>query len=418
MFKVATKGNSVEVLINDDINDLIKLELEIKVFDKDGKVVERRKVKAKSWLLNFARYLHALLAYTSDSIVDTDGVTKTVSGGHGQFYYSVTKQIHKCEWRFLHINGAEGDTSKGIVVGSGTTPVSPTDYNLESPIPHGTETGQLYYYAVGFVEPYTDESGIHFEAYRVLSNQTADPITVNEIGIIAYHKLYAYDGDGGVLVDQEAHFLIVRDVISLVEIPAGGGMEVRYKFTFAESTKWLVEALYSMFTQTFRTFRDTNGTSQSVCISYTRSYYEYGRRTGPIFASNAMGGDGDSAKGIVVGGSDVAFDPTQYSLQSPITHGMGAGQLDYQAQEDLGLEELADKYRIGFKRLFANGSGGDVTIKEIGLYAHHQAYFADSAGVHIDVTLYYMLFRKVLSTPVTIPYTATFTVKWYLAIPK
>jgi len=74
--------------------------------------------------------------------------------------------------------------------------------------------------------------------------------------------------------------------------------------------------------------------------------------------------------GIQVGSNATAVALTDYKLNTQITHGTGAGALLYSAQGELisagsGAAGTSRSFRIN--RYFVNGSGGAVTIREVGL---------------------------------------------------
>jgi len=113
----------------------------------------------------------------------------------------------------MQLNSPEGNTDYGIVVGTSDTPVSLYDYYINK-IPHGTSSGQLYYYATEVKDVVVNGNIIELEVARKLSNQTDDDILVNEFGVIA--KVSGY-------------FLIAREV-SPTTVPSGGLLEVSFKF--------------------------------------------------------------------------------------------------------------------------------------------------------------------------------------------
>lgn len=73
----------------------------------------------------------------------------------------------------------------GIVVGTGTTPVSNSNYNLESIIEHGTSAGRLIYGTLTNspfnVDTVNDTLEYHLD--RTFTNNSIDPITITEVGI-------------------------------------------------------------------------------------------------------------------------------------------------------------------------------------------------------------------------------------------
>jgi hypothetical protein len=107
---------------------------------------------------------------------------------------------------------------------------------------------------------------------------------------------------------------------------------------------------------------------------------------------------GDDNYGILVGSSDIAFDVAQYNLGSKIPNGSGTGQIGYQ-----GVTIYQDQpNQRTWQRAFVNTSGGDITVKEIGLVA--------------KVGYYALLARDVLSTPVTVPNYGTLVVRYTFKI--
>ena len=97
--------------------------------------------------------------------------------------------------------GPEGNTGEHIVVGTGTTSPTRTDYKLESKIPHGTGTGQLIYKAGE-----TIIGDDYIELRRTFENQSGNDITINEVGILVH--CVAADG-----VDKRV--LIARSLFTL-----------------------------------------------------------------------------------------------------------------------------------------------------------------------------------------------------------
>lgn len=109
--------------------------------------------------------------------------------------------------------------------------------------------------------------------------------------------------------------------------------------------------------------------------------------------------------GIVVGTSDTAFNIEQYALGAMIVHGTGAGQLVYQAS---GFDSKAYASKIWTttsKRIFNNNSGGDITIKEVGLLPQSQY-----------VTRDFLVERSVLAPAVTVPNGAQLTVTYKISM--
>ena len=109
-------------------------------------------------------------------------------------------------------------------------------------------------------------------------------------------------------------------------------------------------------------------------------------------------------RGVVVGSSGAGFDMGQYNLQSPISHGVAAGNLQYAAQMYPSVVVAEDQSAISLvlAREFGNVSGSDVTIAEVGLIGYPPKTTApayNTYSAHTDV----LLTRDVLDTPVVVP---------------
>jgi len=109
---------------------------------------------------------------------------------------------------------------------------------------------------------------------------------------------------------------------------------------------------------------------------------------------------GDITQGLVVGSGDTAVDIEDYSLETIIANGTSAGQLQYSAVTFGAPTETSTVAKFIVTRTFTNGSGGDVTIKEIGLIGRGNY---DS-----------LLIRDVLTSPETIAHTEKITFNYTL----
>lgn len=115
--------------------------------------------------------------------------------------------------------------------------------------------------------------------------------------------------------------------------------------------------------------------------------------------------EGNTNYGIRVGTGTNAVTISDYALQTAIAHGNAAGQLYHEAVT-FGIPTTSGKTRyFEFWRSFANNSGGDITVNEIGLYIYptSQSY-------------YYMYLRDVLSSGVTLNNGQALTVKYRITV--
>jgi len=141
---------------------------------------------------------------------------------------------------------------------------------------------------------------------------------------------------------------------------------------------------------------DTGGTTRTTGAKYCVTYdnWAFGDNTITLCVGcgwTPTAPEADDTYGIIVGTSDQAVSASDYNLISKIAHGDSAGQLYHYATTMLEPTVDGNTVRQRFERTFKNNSGGDITVKEIGLV------------VKIPVDNYLvMIIRDVLSTPVTV----------------
>ena len=113
-------------------------------------------------------------------------------------------------------------------------------------------------------------------------------------------------------------------------------------------------------------------------------------------------GAGVVTNGVVVGTGTVAPTIDDYALGAIIAHGTGAGQLQYSAMTFGAPASDATTSQFTLTRDFANGSGGAITVNEIGLFS--RAY--DGANQ------YFMTIRDVIAGGISVPNGQTLTVNY------
>jgi len=196
------------------------------VRDKDGKVVKRKRMAAKSWVGNIVGLLRALLAgltigtsgtvygvygCTPADLVDTSNVARGLctTGPSGTYLGGVA---------------GSGDDSFGIVVGSNDTPVAMTQFNVLGKISHGSGSGQLLYGATS-ITTLTKDSVWYFKVTRTFVNQSGGDVVVREVALIFRF-----------FVTQTAlgTFMLARDVIpGGITVPNGGTLTVEYTISYS-----------------------------------------------------------------------------------------------------------------------------------------------------------------------------------------
>jgi hypothetical protein len=187
----------------------MKLEahIDVEIKDKDGIIISRVNKIANSLVIYFIDKMYQFNAFTSGSIKDTGNTVRTVYG----------YQASGNNYALISAVAGSGDATIGIVVGTGTTAVTMTDYVLQTKINHGSGSGQLSYNAQSFTAPSTVGSTRSYTIQRTWNNLSGADITINEVGI------YISDKSSGV----DYRFLLDR-TLSTFTIPNSGGGTVTY----------------------------------------------------------------------------------------------------------------------------------------------------------------------------------------------
>ena len=201
----------------------LSLKYKIVIKNKDGEIIKEYEKDARSFVKNFLTALYSSLINGTVSLVDVNGNTISNTGIIG--VWSNWCNAGKASWcdggtmklggaGYLELNAPEGNDSYGIVVGTGTTPVSPDDYKLEQKIPHGSGDNQLYYYPCDVLDLEVEGNKVIQKIQRRFENQGSVDLDINEIGLQALVKNSS---------DNIYYVLIVRDVLSEpISIPSGG----------------------------------------------------------------------------------------------------------------------------------------------------------------------------------------------------
>lgn len=195
----------------------IRAYLEVKVFEKVRRgyrrVLFRHRQPVRSFVLNWTKVIYGLM-YDKAS---TEAVQIVNTSGESVYY----PDLYAEGYPILKVTAGEGVTTFGILFGSGTTSPTLDDYKLESLIPHGTGSGQLYYHATQLsYEKDTDRSRVII--WRTADNNSGGDITISEIGLVFQWYPYPYD-----------YALILRDVLDTAVVVANTqSVDGRYVLEF------------------------------------------------------------------------------------------------------------------------------------------------------------------------------------------
>ena len=142
--------------------------------DSRGRVIDRGRKRAESFVQGFIGLLCNKMAQTSITIKDTGGTDRSTPASN------VT----------LAVNAGVGVITFGVVVGTGTNAVAITDYALQTLIAHGTGAGQLSYGAVSVTDWVQAGADCYFTVARTVTNNSGGSITVEEVGLYTKYGSY------------------------------------------------------------------------------------------------------------------------------------------------------------------------------------------------------------------------------------
>jgi hypothetical protein len=211
-----------------------KVFIDLNVFNSDGEHVLEYKKLSKTWVRNAYNVLAMQTMGLPSNINGTtfEAGKLTCKSVSGSLYYSTKPSwIGNGGWGSNDVGGygstsGAGNTTMGIVVGTGNSAESFEDYKLGTLIAHGTGAGQLSYQAMGGATPTYNAGTKVFTAVhmRYIDNNSGNTITVKETGFI-YGLAY---GD----YPYRNYFLMSRDLLaSPVDVATGQRLAVTYTFS-------------------------------------------------------------------------------------------------------------------------------------------------------------------------------------------
>jgi hypothetical protein len=196
---------------------LPKLWIEYEVKDKDGKLLDKGKIKSQSWVGNIIALISCLFniwgtgvsSYVSTAsrsdLIDTSNTARPLRIAVSSATIAMGG------------NAPAGETTAGIVVGSSNTPVAIDQYSLQALIAHGTGAGQLQYGATT-VDPIVKTATTWtLRIIRTFTNGSGATVTVYELGL--YLKV-CFDGQT---------IMLARDVPATpITVPDASTLTLRY----------------------------------------------------------------------------------------------------------------------------------------------------------------------------------------------
>ena len=188
---------------------MIKSYFQCFVYDEDYSYLRQsRKHRSRSFVQGFLKYHYNILnaASASISITEITGVNESVQS----FAYVRAMNCTspgRGGWSMAFSNASTygSSTTTGIVVGTGTTAVAPTDFALATQILDGTSSGTLEHFPSSGTNFNTSGSTASFDLERLFRNSSGGSITINEAGVYC-------------VIDENSsvtgHICLIRDIVS------------------------------------------------------------------------------------------------------------------------------------------------------------------------------------------------------------
>ena len=180
-------------------------------YDNNQSYLRRcNKRHSRSFVQGFLKLHYAWTTVGNISVTDVEGAGQTASGsagglvmhatspGRGASPIAYTPGFDRSDADWLSVDA-------GIVVGTGTTAVAPTDYQLATRIADGTSSGKLEYFPCGGTNPTTSGTAGSFTLERLFRNSSSGTITINEVGVYSIERS---SGNVGFPV------CMIRDIVS------------------------------------------------------------------------------------------------------------------------------------------------------------------------------------------------------------
>lgn len=245
----------------------------------------------------------------------------------------------------------------GILVGTDTTSVDVNQYTLAGLIAHGNSAGQLYRNANQYIGLVTEGNDFKLSFSRLFSNNSGGTITIRECALATFSV--------GLTGQLSETVMCARDILNYQGIPINisltDSQTVQFIYnlylSFLDgclsnmSKRWAAQGKNSI---TGLTVKDTDGDSVALGAGSTPCYW------GAPLNENTWG--------FQVGTGDTAPTMDDYQMATKIVHGTGAGQMIHGALDVTQAPTISGQvayFTIG--RTFTNSSGGDITVKEMGV---------------------------------------------------
>lgn len=135
--------------------------------------------------------------------------------------------------------------------------------------------------------------------------------------------------------------------------------------------KQFLDRIYMYNAQLNTTITDITNAARTVqIVNYTSMFVINNPGLDSAFVYNSLSAPAAADYGIVVGTDNTAVSPTNYKLGTIIPHGTSSGQFEYYGcwVSNFTITSGSQQATFDIERICRNGSGGNITVNEIGLY--------------------------------------------------
>lgn len=361
----------------EEISHEPKITVEVIVFDPDGKPVQVVKQPLRSFVHNWTVLLSSMLSNVASAFTTTSG--GAISSGSNNAFS-------------LYCGSPIANDLYGIVVGTGTTPVTINDYKLQTQISHGKTSGALLHKSV-IVDPaiLVYPSGTQ-PAYDKRVNAGGTQYTDVSSNIWLADQVYASGGFGYV---AGTTFSTTDPIGNTNDDPLYQSERfhtstLEYKFDVVDGTYDITLLMAEIFFTSggLRVFNIViNGTT-------VQSNYDPFVAAGGHDLATSLTFSGISIVGGLV---TIQFVPVVSNPKVSAIRVLASGTI---------AAPIAS--RIVISRQFVNLSGGSITINEIGLYLTND--------LAVDPASFMMVIRDIVSS-VTIPNLRSVLVRYSIDLP-
>lgn len=161
----------------------IILTQKVSLVDSTGKILKVREKVSDSLTGNFLEMLYAFFSGNNGATWQIP-VAPLGNGTQCVIIHTTDNGYNALVNNNFYMDAAAADTNRGILFGSGVTPVTAADYKIETLITHGVGGGQLSY--LGMTAPLSPTIvGLNtsFKILRMATNLSGANVTVNEIAV-------------------------------------------------------------------------------------------------------------------------------------------------------------------------------------------------------------------------------------------